>query len=96
MFLGGKMIIYINCSDKQFSPVKKKQFSKDVPVWKSPTLVCIQNPVVGHLNKKIGRGIVDVVYFDQDLDLRASLCKILISSFAHEMDFAHIFSVDFF
>ena len=29
-------------------------------------------------------------------DLRASLCKILISSFALKMDFAHIFSVDFF
>ena len=29
-------------------------------------------------------------------DLRASLCKILTSSFAHEMDFAHNFSVDFF
>jgi len=28
--------------------------------------------------------------------LRASLCKILISSFAHIMDFAHNFSVDFF
>ena len=28
--------------------------------------------------------------------LRASLCKILISSFAHKMDFAHTFSVDFF
>ena len=28
--------------------------------------------------------------------LRASLCKILISSFAHNMDFAHNFSVDFF
>ena len=28
--------------------------------------------------------------------LRASLCKILISSFAHEVDFAHNFSVDFF
>ena len=28
--------------------------------------------------------------------LRASLCKILISSFAHKMDFAHNFSVDFF
>ena len=28
--------------------------------------------------------------------LRASLCKILISSFAHKMDFANIFSVDFF
>ena len=27
--------------------------------------------------------------------LRASLCKILISSFAHKMDFAHNFSVDF-
>ena len=27
--------------------------------------------------------------------LRVSLCKILISSFAHEMDFAHNFSVDF-
>ena len=30
------------------------------------------------------------------LHLRASLCKILISSFAHKMDFAHNFSVDFF
>ena len=30
------------------------------------------------------------------VDLRASLCKILISSFAHKMDFAHNFSVDFF
>ena len=28
--------------------------------------------------------------------LRASLCKILISCFAHQMDFAHSFSVDFF
>ena len=28
--------------------------------------------------------------------LRASLCKILISSFAHKIDFAHNFSVDFF
>ena len=27
--------------------------------------------------------------------LRASLCKILISSFAHKIDFAHNFSVDF-
>ena len=27
--------------------------------------------------------------------LRASLCKILISSFAYEMNFAHNFSVDF-
>ena len=25
MFLGGKMIIYFNCSDKQFSTVKKKK-----------------------------------------------------------------------
>ena len=31
-----------------------------------------------------------------DLNLRARLCKILISSFAHKMDFAHNFSVDFF
>ena len=30
------------------------------------------------------------------LQLRASLCKILISSFAHKMDFANNFSVDFF
>ena len=30
------------------------------------------------------------------IKLRASLCKILISSFAHKMDFAHNFSVDFF
>ena len=34
MFLGGKMIIYINCSDEQFSTMKKKKFSKNVPVWK--------------------------------------------------------------
>ena len=31
-----------------------------------------------------------------NLELRASLCKILISSFAHKMDFAHNLSVDFF
>ena len=30
------------------------------------------------------------------LVLRASLCKILISSFGPEIDFAHYFSVDFF
>ena len=30
------------------------------------------------------------------IQLRASLCKILISSFVHKMDFAHNFSVDFF
>ena len=30
------------------------------------------------------------------VDLRASLCKIPISSFAHKMDFAHNLSVDFF
>ena len=36
-------------------------------------------------------GEVDVQY-----KLRASLCKILISTFAHKMDFAHNFSVDFF
>ena len=29
------------------------------------------------------------------MHLRASLCKILISSFANKMDFAHNFSVDF-
>ena len=28
-------------------------------------------------------------------ELRASLCKILISSFAHKIDFAHNFPVDF-
>ena len=30
------------------------------------------------------------------LILRASLCKILISSFVHKMDLANNFSVDFF
>ena len=30
------------------------------------------------------------------LQLRGSPCKILISSFAHKLDFAHNFSVDFF
>ena len=30
------------------------------------------------------------------LHYNASLCKILISSFAHKIDFAHNFSVDFF
>ena len=32
----------------------------------------------------------------EPLSLRASLCKILISSLAHKIDFAHNFSVDFF
>ena len=31
-----------------------------------------------------------------NFELRASLVKILISSFAHKMDFAHNFSADFF
>ena len=31
-----------------------------------------------------------------NFELRASLGKILISSFAHKMDFAHNFSADFF
>ena len=37
-------------------------------------------------------------YSDEEVKdyLRASLCKILISSFADKMDFAHNFSVDFF
>ena len=34
--------------------------------------------------------------FQERFYLRASLCKIIISSFAHKMDFAHDFSVDFF
>ena len=40
----------------------------------------------------------DLVYVCMyvNLYLRASLCKILISSFAHKIDFAHNFSVDFF
>ena len=33
---------------------------------------------------------------DKHQALRDSLCKILISSFAHKMDFANNFSVDFF
>ena len=37
-----------------------------------------------------------LVFLMGDWNLRASLCKILISSFAHKMDFAHNFSVDFF
>ena len=36
------------------------------------------------------------VYVNRDQFLRASLCKILKSSFAHNMDFAHNFSVEFF
>jgi len=36
------------------------------------------------------------IFCNTRYDLRASLCKILISSFAHKMDFAHNFSVDFF
>ena len=34
--------------------------------------------------------------FGSKKGLRDSLCKILISSFAHKMDFVRIFSVDFF
>ena len=36
------------------------------------------------------------MYKNDNQVLRASLCKNLISSFAHKMDFAHNFSVDFF
>ena len=49
---------------------------------------------------RFGRGSgniwLDGVACSGSESLRASLCKILISSFAHKMDFAHNFSVDFF
>ena len=40
--------------------------------------------------------IVTITLPTNNDELRASLSKILISSFAHKMDFAHNFSVDFF
>ena len=40
--------------------------------------------------------IKSFVFYFNFVFLRASLCKILISSLAHKMDFAHNFSVDFF
>ena len=44
--------------------------------------------------KERGKGAISRCH--NYLFLRASLCKILVSSFAHQMDFAHDFSVDFF
>ena len=41
-------------------------------------------------------GLVLTLHFQSSEILRASLCKILISSFAHKMDLAHNLSVDFF
>ena len=52
-----------------------------------------ESPDVGKLRT---RGKAKLTGFQRDLTLRASLCKIVISSFAHKMDFAHNFSVDFF
>ena len=62
------MIIYINCSDKQFSTVKKK----------AQSLVFIQKIVVSNIKNRIGREIVDAVYSDHALDLRVTcmfLCR---------------------
>ena len=52
--------------------------------------------VVCNLDGKINRTTVWENGTQNSGLLRASLCKILISSFAHKMDFAHNFSVDFF
>ena len=52
--------------------------------------------VVCNLDGKINRTTVWENGAQNSGLLRASLCKILISSFAHKMDFAHTFSVDFF
>ena len=50
---------------------------------------------VMYQQKSIWRELV--IFTERKLEvLRASLCKILISSFAHKMDFAHNFPVDFF
>ena len=65
MFLAGKMIIYINCSDKQFSTVKKKKVQKECSSLKK-SLVFIQKTAVSHLKNIIGRGIVEAVYSDHD------------------------------
>ena len=54
-------------------------------------LKILNNCQIGGRFKKRNRAIK---YFS--FILRASLCKIFISSFAHIMDFAHNFSVDFF
>ena len=56
------------------------------------------NDFVSHRPKKDEQIWVDsirLVYSRVVYHLRASLCKILRSSFAHKMDFAHNFSVDF-
>ena len=62
------------------------------PVIYSAPLVLISTGCLAPLALgPVARSIVSV-----NQRLRASLCKILISSFAHIMDFAHNFSVDFF
>ena len=49
------------------------------------------------ITDKIQRAIENKIYScGIFLDLRASLCKILISSFAYKIDFARNFAVDFF
>ena len=54
-----------------------------------PTLVTLLPFLVGATKTLSAQG-------PEEFYLRASLCKILISSFAHKMDFAHNFSVGFF
>ena len=54
---------------------------------------------VDKVRQVLSHGATGITKCDRTLSceyLRASLCKILISSFARKMDFAHNFSVDFF
>ena len=75
-----------------FKTIGRKLFGKTMKeAAKTATKKAVQKAATKtgeYAGEKAGDKIVQL--------LRASLCKILISSFAHKMDFAHNFSVDFF
>ena len=52
----------------------------------------VRGKTAGYVQEQLLKIVSQKFHFQ----LRASLCKILISTFAHKMDFANNFSVDFF
>ena len=59
-------------------------------------ILCVELPQLQYIDLSEIVLVVKAVATVTGVHLRGSLCKILISSFAHKMDFAHNFSVDFF
>ena len=80
----------ITKTDEWYNDLRNQKCSCPATKILPKTILFLKKPK--NLKSKIVRLNTSV----SQLKLRASLCKILISSFAHKMDFAHNFSVDFF